>query len=59
MKRLLAGLPETERRVIELRFLAGKSQREVAAILNVSQMTVSRAERRALGNMRETLSHES
>lgn len=59
VKRLLAGLPETERRVIELRFLAGKSQREVAAILNVSQMTVSRAERRALGNMRETLSHES
>lgn len=59
VRSLLAALPETERRIIELRFFAGKSQREVAAELNVSQMTVSRAERRALGNMRETLSRES
>ncbi|HIV28257.1 MAG TPA: sigma-70 family RNA polymerase sigma factor [Candidatus Ornithocaccomicrobium faecavium] len=59
VRSLLATLPETERRIIELRFFAGKSQREVAAQLNVSQMTVSRAERRALGNMRETLSRES
>ena len=47
VRSLLATLPETERRIIELRFFAGKSQREVAAQLNVSQMTVSRAERRA------------
>ena len=59
VRSLLATLPETERRIIELRFFAGKSQREVAAQLNVSQMTVSRAERRALGNMREVLSRES
>jgi len=48
-------LTETEQRIIELRYFEGKSQRDVAAVLDVSQMTVSRAERRALIAMREAL----
>lgn len=58
VRSLLGALPEIERRVIELRYFDGKNQRDAAACLNVSQMTVSRAERRALAAMREALSRE-
>ncbi len=39
------SLSDTDKRIFELRFREGKSQSEVAEILGVSQMTISRAER--------------
>ncbi|GHU83469.1 hypothetical protein FACS1894196_3420 [Clostridia bacterium] len=53
--RLLSLLDGSARLVIEERFLRGRSQREVARTLGVSQMQVSRLERRALGVLRERL----
>lgn len=49
-------LDPTERRVITLRFLEGKSQTEVGKILGVSQMFVSRAERKIVEKLRDALS---
>lgn len=48
----MAHLSEIERQVIEERYMADKSQREVAAGLGVSQMYVSRIERRILDKFR-------
>ena len=50
---LLAKLPERERRIVELRFYANQSQREVAEQLDISQMHVSRLLRKALTTLRE------
>jgi RNA polymerase sigma-B factor len=46
--RLLATLPERERRIVELRFYGGKTQTEIAEEVGVSQMHVSRLLRKAL-----------
>lgn len=51
----IAKLDPTEREVITLRFLRGKSQAEVGRIMGVSQMFVSRAERRIVEKLREAL----
>lgn len=51
--RLLAQLEGTSRFIIEERFLRQRSQREIAKDLGVSQMQVSRLERRALTKLRE------
>ena len=48
----LAALPEKERRVLLLRFFRGMTQQRVAGLLGVSQVQVSRLERRALEAMR-------
>lgn len=52
---LLEGLPERERKVIELRFFGEQSQREIAEAIGVSQMHVSRLLRKALAALRESL----
>ena len=44
----LASLDERERRLLELRFVDGLSQSEIAVRLGMSQMHVSRLLRRAL-----------
>lgn len=49
-------LDPTEQQVINLRFLQGKSQTEVGKILGVSQMFVSRAERKIVEKLKEALS---
>ena len=46
-------LPERERMVIALRFFHGLTQDKTAKILGISQVQVSRLERRALETMRE------
>ena len=51
----LSVLPPRERRIIELRFLAGLSQTEVARRLRMSQMHVSRLQHRALERLREVV----
>lgn len=48
----LRRLSEPLRRIIQLRYLAELSQRTVASQLGLSQMQVSRLERRALGELR-------
>lgn len=52
LERLIDTLDQQQRRVIELRFFEGLSQRDVARRLGISQMSVSRSERRALEWMR-------
>jgi RNA polymerase sigma-B factor len=51
----LAALPEQEQEVLLLRFGAGKSQTEIAGIVGVSQMQVSRLISRSLTRLRERL----
>lgn len=52
---LLQRLPARERRILELRFFAERSQREIAEEIGTSQMHVSRLMRRALTNLRSSL----
>ena len=56
LKTEIAKLSPTEQEVVSLRFLKGKSQAETGKILGVSQMFVSRAERRIVEKLREALS---
>jgi len=55
LQRGLAMLDERERKVILLRFFKEKTQAEVAKILGVSQVQVSRIEHRALETMKKFL----
>lgn len=48
-------LDPTERKVVTLRFVQGKSQAEVGKILGVSQMFVSRAERKIVDKLKDAL----
>lgn len=51
----IAKLDPTEQKVVAFRFVQGKSQSEVGKILGVSQMFVSRAERKIVEKLREAL----
>lgn len=55
LKTEIKKLDPTEQQVISLRFLQGKSQSEVGKILGVSQMFVSRAERKIVEKLKEAL----
>lgn len=55
LEQLLKELPDTERRLIIMRYLQEKTQSEVARVLGVSQVQVSRLEKRILKQMREKL----
>jgi RNA polymerase sigma-B factor len=48
----IAELPQAEREVVALRFFAGKTQTEIATMIGVSQMQVSRLLARALRRLR-------
>ncbi len=52
LKHCMAQLGDIEKRLIRERYAEGKSQREVAAALGVSQMYVSRVERKILVKFR-------
>jgi len=52
VRQLLCHLDERHQQIVKLRYLAGLSQREVARQLGLSQMQVSRLERRALTELR-------
>ena len=58
LARALAQLTERERQVVQLRFFENLSQREAAGRLNISQMTVSRAEQSALRALRALITDE-
>ena len=49
------ALPEREQQVIALRFYKGLTQDSAARVLGVSQVQVSRLERRAVNRLRELL----
>ncbi len=53
VERLLATLPEREREIVRLRFYEEMSQIDIAEIVGVSQMHVSRLLRRAFDELRE------
>ena len=55
LKTEIKKLDPTEQKVVALRFLQGKSQAEVGKILGVSQMFVSRAERKIVEKLKEAL----
>jgi RNA polymerase sigma-B factor len=53
VKAVLAGLPEEDRRIVVGRYLYGRTQADIAAELGVTQMTVSRMERRILDSLKK------
>jgi RNA polymerase sigma-B factor len=55
---LLEGLPERDRRVIEMRFFENRTQEEIASEIGVSQSYLSRILRRVLLELREQLGDE-
>lgn len=58
LKELLIKLPEKHRKVLLLRFFQDKTQTEVADIIGLSQVQVSRIERQALAGIRDLLGEE-
>lgn len=55
LREAIDTLPERERMTILLRFFKGMTQQQVARILQVSQVQVSRLERRGLNHLRQQL----
>ena len=55
VKQLMNELEDREKQIILLRFFKEKTQTEVAKILGISQVQVSRIERKILNNMKEKL----
>jgi len=53
VSQLMASLEEKERQVIELRYFENKTQCEVAAYMGMSQVQISRLERKILLRLRE------
>ncbi|MDE6107727.1 MAG: sigma-70 family RNA polymerase sigma factor [Oscillospiraceae bacterium] len=55
LREAVANLPERERQVVVLRYFRGMTQDRVAKILGVSQVQISRMERKAMERLREKL----
>ena len=55
LREAIGKLPEREALVINLRYFHGLTQERVARVLGVSQVQVSRIEKKALGHLREML----
>ena len=53
LKQLLNGLEERERELIYLRYFANKTQGEVGTVLGISQVQVSRMEKKILQELRK------
>ena len=58
LQEVLESLPEEDRLLIRLRFYAGRTQSETAAVLHTTQVQISRRERKILKRMREKLLDE-
>lgn len=58
LKRALAGLPQEEAALIRLRYLSELSQQKTAEILGMTQVQVSRKEKRILKKLREQLQED-
>ena len=55
LRQAVAELPEREKTVIALRYFHGLTQDRVAKVLGVSQVQVSRIEKKAIGMLREKI----
>lgn len=55
LRQAISELPEKEMLVIQMRYFHGLTQDRVAKVLQVSQVQVSRIEKKALSRLRETL----
>ena len=55
IKKLISELKDNEKEVILLRYYKGKTQMKVAKILGITQVQVSRIERKVLDNMKRKL----
>ena len=56
LRQAVKALPDREQQVVGLRYFHGLTQQKVASILHISQVQVSRIERKALALLRERLS---
>ena len=56
LRQAISNLPERERRVIQLRYFHGLTQDRVAKVLEVSQVQVSRIEKKAIALLRDLMS---
>ncbi len=59
LRQLLSELGEREQRLLCLRYFRQKTQTEIARILGISQVQVSRIEKKLLAKMRQRLEEES
>ncbi|MBZ4652683.1 MAG: polymerase, sigma 28 subunit, FliA/WhiG subfamily [Peptococcaceae bacterium] len=59
LKEILEKLPDKEKEIILLRFYQDKTQTEVAALVGLSQVQVSRIERQALKKIRHLLQSDA
>ena len=55
LRQILRELPDRDRRLIVLRYYLGKTQTQTAAVLGMTQVQVSRREKKLLAAMREQL----
>ena len=55
LRQAIAQLPEREKTVISLRYFHGLTQERVAKVLAVSQVQVSRIEKKAIGTLRKKM----
>ncbi len=55
LKEILSQLKERDRQVIVLRYFKDKTQVEVAELLGISQVQVSRIEKRIIEDMKKML----
>ncbi len=56
LKEAIAALPEKDRQLIELRYFREMTQSQVARIMNIGQVQVSRLEKKIIANIREKIS---
>ena len=55
LRQAISGLPQRERMVVQLRYFHGLTQQRVAKIMDVSQVQVSRIEKKAIQSLRERI----
>ena len=56
LREAVKRLPDREKRILSLRFEAGKTQMEIASLIGISQAQVSRLEKGALQSLRKAIS---
>ena len=55
LRQAIDALPEREKLVIQLRYFHGLTQQRVAKVMDVSQVQVSRIEKKAIGILKELM----
>lgn len=55
LRQAITKLPERERTVIQLRYFHGLTQERIAKVMSVSQVQISRIEKKALANLRNLM----